>query len=92
MPLLDEKTLKEAMRKLPGWRVEAGALRRSIEFPDFPQAIHFVTLVAGMAERARHHPDIDIRYNRIEFTLVSHDAGGITERDIALAGEIEAAI
>ena len=92
MPLLDEKTLKEAMRKLPDWRVEAGTLRRSIEFPDFPQAIHFVTLVAGMAERARHHPDIDIRYNRIEFTLVSHDAGGITERDIALAGEIEAAI
>lgn len=92
MPLLDTKTLKEAMLTLPAWRVEAGALRRSLEFPDFREAIQFVSLVAEMAERAKHHPDIDIRYNRLEFTLVSHDAGGVTDRDIALAGEIEAAL
>lgn len=92
MPLLDTKTLKGAMLTLPGWRVEAGALRRSLEFPDFREAIQFVSLVAEMAERAKHHPDIDIRYNRLEFTLMSHDAGGITDRDIALAGEIEAAL
>ena len=55
----------------------------------FPEAIGFVNRVADAAERANHHPDIDIRYTKLIFTLSTHDAGGITQKDLDLAGEIE---
>lgn len=91
MAVLSMTRLKHTMLSLPGWHVEAGKLLCNLEFADFCAAMEFVSQVAAMAERANHHPDIDIRYNKVKFSLVSHDEGGITDRDIALASEIEAA-
>ncbi len=59
-------------------------------FPDFAAALAFVNRVGTAAEQAGHHPDIDIRYNRVRLALVSHDAGGLTEKDFALAATIDA--
>jgi 4a-hydroxytetrahydrobiopterin dehydratase len=74
-------------REFPAWSLRNGALTREWTFPDFVEAMLFVNRVAAIAERAQHHPDIDIRYNRVLLALVSHDAGGITIRDTALARE-----
>jgi 4a-hydroxytetrahydrobiopterin dehydratase len=63
-------------------------LEQSFEFEDFVAAMRFVNSVAEAAERAGHHPDIDIRYNKVRLALSSHDSGGLTERDTALAAEI----
>lgn len=68
---------------------QAGEIVREVEFPDFVAAMEFVNLVATKAEAAGHHPDIDIRYNRVRLALVSHDAGGLTQRDFDLAAVIE---
>jgi 4a-hydroxytetrahydrobiopterin dehydratase len=72
----------------PEWRLQGGKLAREWTFKDFPAAMAFVNRVAAIAEAAGHHPDIDIRYNRVLLTLVSHDAGGITERDTDMAKRI----
>lgn len=73
--------------EFPDWTFRNGALVREWTFPDFTEAMLFVNRVAALAERANHHPDIDIRYNRVTLALVSHDAGGITLRDTGLARE-----
>lgn len=73
--------------EFPAWTLRNGALTREWSFPDFTEAMLFVNRVAAIAERANHHPDIDIRYNRVTLALVSHDAGGITVRDTAMALE-----
>lgn len=77
------------LKAIPDWRLENGALARSFSFSDFLEAMKFVNSVAALAERAGHHPDIDIRYNKVNLALSSHDAGGITERDFSLAAEID---
>ena len=78
------------MGKIPaGWAEVDDALEREFTFASFPEAIAFVTRVAELAERENHHPDIDIRYDRVKLSLSSHDAGGITERDLALADAID---
>jgi 4a-hydroxytetrahydrobiopterin dehydratase len=71
------------------WNLEGGMLVRHCEFDNFVEAMHFVNNVAELAEGAGHHPDIDIRYNRVRLALVSHDAGGLTERDFDLAAAID---
>ncbi len=88
MDKLTEEALLSSLNQLPGWRHEAGKLVRDWAFPDFVQAMAFVNSVAEQAERAGHHPDIDIRYNQVRLALVSHDAGGITQRDIDMAGTL----
>jgi 4a-hydroxytetrahydrobiopterin dehydratase len=80
-----------ALESLPGWSGDASAIRRSIECASFPAAIAVVDAVAVAAEAADHHPDIDIRWRTLHFVLSTHDAGGVTELDIALAKQIEAA-
>jgi 4a-hydroxytetrahydrobiopterin dehydratase len=70
---------------LPGWQIEAGELVRTFALADFRAALAFVNQVGELAEAAGHHPDIDIRYNRVRLSLVTHDAGGLTEKDFALA-------
>jgi 4a-hydroxytetrahydrobiopterin dehydratase len=70
---------------LPGWQVEAGELTRIFSFKDFVAALAFVNRVGELAEEAGHHPDIDIRYNRVRLALVTHDAGGLTAKDFDLA-------
>jgi 4a-hydroxytetrahydrobiopterin dehydratase len=72
----------------PQWKLQEGKLVREWTFKDFVEAMSFVNHVAEIAETAGHHPDIDIRYNRVLLALVSHDAGGITERDTAMASRI----
>jgi 4a-hydroxytetrahydrobiopterin dehydratase len=88
MAILSGAELEQAIGTLSGWTLEQGELVQQWTFKDFPAAIHFVNQVAPLAEEAGHHPDIDIRYNRVRLALVSHDAGGITERDISMAKRI----
>jgi 4a-hydroxytetrahydrobiopterin dehydratase len=87
-PPLTPEALQTALATLPGWRFEDGQLTRTLTFPTFPQAIDFVNAAAALAEKANHHPDIDIRYNRVRLALVTHDSGGITRKDISMATEI----
>jgi 4a-hydroxytetrahydrobiopterin dehydratase len=85
---LTSAEIKEALQKIPGWTLQDGKLTREWTFKDFIQAIEFVNKIATLAEAAGHHPDIDIRYNRVHLSLVSHDAGGITQRDANMAKQI----
>ena len=64
-------------------------LSRTFQFKDFPAAIKFVNAVAELAEKAWHHPDIDIRWNKVTLTLTTHDAGGLTEKDFVLARKFD---
>jgi 4a-hydroxytetrahydrobiopterin dehydratase len=90
MSLLSPEKVQEKLQALPGWKHEGKEIVHHSEFPDFLAAMAFVNQVAAKAEKANHHPDIDIRYNKVKLALVSHDAGGLTERDMRLAGEINA--
>jgi 4a-hydroxytetrahydrobiopterin dehydratase len=74
--------------ELPGWRLHDGKLRREFRFRDFSEAFAFMTRVAMLAESRNHHPDWSNVYDRVTIELWSHDAGGITERDVALAKDI----
>jgi putative nucleotidyltransferase with HDIG domain len=82
---LDVDALKEAVAKLSGWRVDRGVLTRTFSFPNFVEALAFVQSLGLEAEQKQHHPDLDIRYSKVTVSLVTHDAGGITTKDIALA-------
>jgi 4a-hydroxytetrahydrobiopterin dehydratase len=92
MPAFTQEQITERLASIPDWKQEGGNLVRSFSFSDFREAMSFVNAVAALAERAGHHPDIDIRYNRVNLALSSHDAGGITEKDFALAAEIGSAL
>lgn len=89
MARLADEALARELATLPGWAVEGGMLRKAFRHPSFPEAIVFVNAVAHLAEAANHHPDVDIRYATITIALVTHDEGGITGKDVALAREIE---
>jgi 4a-hydroxytetrahydrobiopterin dehydratase len=89
MAVLNPSQIEEALRGLPGWRLESGALVCDCTFADFVQAFAFVTQLALLAEKEGHHPDLDLRYNRVRVALVSHDAGGVTERDADMARAIQ---
>lgn len=78
------------LKDRPSWRREDDHIVRRIEFPSFVDGIEFVNRVARVAEQIDHHPDIEITWRRVTFTLHSHDAGGITARDFALADRIDA--
>ncbi len=88
MEKLNETQLHDTLESLPQWKLDGGRLLREWEFPDFSQAMVFVNGIAVAAEASGHHPDIDIRYNRVLLGLVSHDAGGITNRDVHMARQI----
>jgi 4a-hydroxytetrahydrobiopterin dehydratase len=86
---LNAAEIEEVLKTHPAWKLQGGKLVREWAFKDFVEAMKFVNRVAGVAEDAGHHPDIDIRYNQVLLGLVSHDAGGITKRDIAMASTID---
>jgi 4a-hydroxytetrahydrobiopterin dehydratase len=88
MTKLTDPEIRQRMASLPGWKFADDALIREYTFLDFAAAFGFVTRLALMAEKANHHPDIDIRYNRVRLALISHDSGGVTARDIGMANEI----
>jgi len=85
---LSEEELNALVHELPRWKLEDGQLVNLWTFANFVDAMAFVNRIAQLAEEANHHPDIDIRYNRVKLALVSHDAGGITARDAAMARRI----
>ena len=87
---LTDHELRDLLHELPEWAIEEGTLVRFWTFANFVEAMAFVNRVAQLAEQANHHPDIDIRYNRVKLALVSHDAGGITARDARMARELGA--
>jgi 4a-hydroxytetrahydrobiopterin dehydratase len=88
VPVLTVDAIQKNLADLPEWTLEGEEIVRLFEFGDFREAMSFVNSVAMVAERAAHHPDIDIRYNKVKLALASHDAGGITETDFAVAREI----
>jgi 4a-hydroxytetrahydrobiopterin dehydratase len=88
MNLLSESQIEDGMARLSGWSRDGASIRRTIEFATFAAAMAFVNRVADVADKADHHPDIDIRYTRVTFTLSTHSAGGITARDFRLAEQI----
>lgn len=87
--LLTPEELQTFLAQHPGWKHEGGMLRCTYEFPAFLTGIAFVERVAQAAERADHHPDIDIRWRKVTLALVTHDAGGLTSRDTRLASEAD---
>jgi 4a-hydroxytetrahydrobiopterin dehydratase len=87
--LIKPGELKERMKKVPEWELEKKHIERSFEFDDFADAIDFVNAVAEVAEEEEHHPDIDIRYNKVRLILSTHSKGGLTESDFALAERID---
>ena len=87
-PVLSDAEIHHALLTLQGWRKNGEAIERLFEFPNFVAAMGFVNRIAEAAEAVNHHPDITINYNKVKLTLLSHDAGGITQRDIRMAGKI----
>ena len=88
MAVLTDSEIQKALGSLPGWQRNGTAIQRNFEFPDFKAAMQFVNKIADAAEQANHHPDIDIRYNKVVLALVSHDSGGVTQSDIRMASKI----
>ncbi|MGO8947808.1 MAG: 4a-hydroxytetrahydrobiopterin dehydratase [Ktedonobacterales bacterium] len=88
MTKLSASELEQAMAQLDGWSVEENALVKTLRFSTFPDGIAFVNRVADLAEDEGHHPDIDIRYSTVILRLSTHDEGGITAKDTALARRI----
>ncbi len=87
--LLPEAEIEVRLRKVPAWRREGAAITREWIFEDFPPALAFINRVGGLAEAANHHPDIFNSWNRVRLSLTTHDAGGLTDRDFALAKRID---
>lgn len=85
---LPEPEIRAALIRLPGWKLNGKAIERKFEFPDFLEAMAFVNRIAKAAEESQHHPDIAISYNKVTLGLISHDSGGVTQRDIRMAGRI----
>ena len=91
MPILTEAQRNAALADLPDWvwQEQRGGIARSIAFDDFPQAFAFMTRVAMEAEKADHHPEWTNVWNRVDIFLVTHDAGGLTQKDVSLAKLID---
>jgi 4a-hydroxytetrahydrobiopterin dehydratase len=89
MPKLSHDEITAGLVSVPAWKREGEAIVRTYAFKDFPAAIRFVNAVAPHAEQAGHHPDIDIRWNKVTLSLTTHDQGGLTEKDFALARQID---
>ncbi|MDT5230527.1 MAG: 4a-hydroxytetrahydrobiopterin dehydratase [Mycobacterium sp.] len=89
MAMLSDEQVDAALPELNGWQRAEGTLRRSIKFPSFLAGIDAVRRVADHAEAQDHHPDIDIRWRTVRFALVTHSEGGITDKDVAMAHDID---
>jgi 4a-hydroxytetrahydrobiopterin dehydratase len=87
--LLSDIAIQRELGKLAGWSRKGDALTKTFQFKDFMTGIDFVGGVAQAAQKADHHPDIDIRYTKVTCALSTHSAGGITQKDLDLAAQIE---
>jgi 4a-hydroxytetrahydrobiopterin dehydratase len=89
MARLNAAQMKSALATVPAWSKRGKTITRTFVFKDFPAAIKFVNSAAKLAEKAWHHPDIDIRWNKVTLVLTTHDVGGLTEKDFALAKKLD---
>ncbi len=90
MELLTDDQITAELSESPGWTTENGEITQTFERRDFRDALLLVGAVAFLAEEADHHPDIDIRWNKVTLTLSTHSAGGLTAADFSLARRISA--
>ena len=90
MPKLTQPEIESALPGLAGWTQSGDAITRTFTLPGFPAALLFASAVGNLAERADHHPDILIQHKKVTLTLSTHSAGGLTDKDFALAKEINA--
>lgn len=88
---LSSSELNEALAQHPGWRSKGKAIARTLKCKGFPEAIELVNQIAAIAQRLDHHPDILIEFDKLTFTLSTHDSGGVTQRDLNLAAAIDGA-
>ena len=91
MGKLTQGQVKEGMSSVPEWSRKGSVISRTFKFKDFPAALKFVNAISRIAEKAQHHPDIDIRWNKVTMALTTHDSGGLTDKDFAMAAKIDAA-
>jgi 4a-hydroxytetrahydrobiopterin dehydratase len=89
MAKLSDAEITAGLAGLPGWSREGDEIVKTFDRETFPGAIAFVVRVGFFAEKADHHPDLDVRWKRVRVALSTHDAGGLTAKDFDLAREIE---
>lgn len=87
--ILTADALSEALKTLDGWTVDGKVLKKRLKFENFAEALVFVNKTGTVAEAANHHPDITFGWGYAEIELTTHDRGGITDVDVALAGKID---
>jgi 4a-hydroxytetrahydrobiopterin dehydratase len=86
--VLSDAEIQQALNHLPGWKRNGKVIERLYQFDNFIRAMEFVNQIAEAAEAVNHHPDIFISYNKVTLSLISHDSGGVTQRDIKMASRI----
>ena len=91
MAKLEKAEIERRLSALAGWEFKDNAIRKQYRFKEFMDGIRFLNKVAEMAEAADHHPDVQINYTRVTFTCSTHSEGGVTEKDLKLAAQIEEA-
>ena len=89
MKKLSQRQVDTRLAKLPQWSQNGDAIQRTFQFENFVGSMRFLNGVADAAERVQHHPDILVRWNKVTLTLSTHDAGGITEKDMAFAANAD---
>ena len=89
MEKLTQEQLDTGLGELPDWTLNGESIQRTFSFDDFKSAMAFVTRIAARAEAVQHHPDILVRYNKVTLTLSTHDAGGLSERDMSFAADCD---
>jgi 4a-hydroxytetrahydrobiopterin dehydratase len=92
MRALSKLEVLDKLKNLEGWKLEGDSISKKYELPSFPEAMKLVNKVAELAERADHHPDIFINYRRVTLSLSTHSEGGITQKDLDLADQIDKAV
>lgn len=89
MAELTPEQIKAALPAVKDWKKQSTSIVRTYQFKDFVASMKFMNAVATLAEEAQHHPDIDIRWNKVTLTLTTHSEGGLTQRDFDLAKKID---
>ena len=87
--LLEPEAVQRLLGEVPDWRLDGNTIARTFQFENFSGAVDFVNKVADESESMDHHPDIDIRWNKVKLTLATHSAGGLTDIDFTLARRID---
>ncbi|MDD5201455.1 MAG: 4a-hydroxytetrahydrobiopterin dehydratase [Terrimicrobiaceae bacterium] len=87
--LLSKTEIETALRAVPGWRCDGAEISRTFALGNFVESVEFVNRITELAEEANHHPDVDIRWNKVMLRLSTHSKGGLTAADFALAAQID---